>query len=376
MSKSENNMAVKKITSRLHIITDTISGIFLPIINVLMAAALLKGFLLVLSNYGLVSPEAGAYKILFSAADAFFHFLPIFLAYTASHKLKADTVTSILVAAALVYPDIAKLFENGVELTFLGIPVTPVSYPSSVIPILLAIGLLHFVELPLEKYIHSTFKGFLKPMLSIIIVVPVTFLVFGPIGAVIGSGLAGAYAAIYNLSPILAGVVFGFIWQPMVVFGLQWGMVPVIIEHVNTLGYDTFLPFCGAGVMGQAGAAMAVSILAKNKKLKTVALSSSITAILGVTEPVLYGISVPLKRPMAAACIAGAIGGAIVGTSSARAMAFAFPSVLTLVVYLGEGFFSFLLSMIVAFFVALVLGLLFRFNEEDFHMKDMEEKNN
>ncbi len=376
MSKNDKKMAGKTNASRLHIITDTISGIFLPIINVLMAAALLKGLLLVLSNNGLVSAEAGAYRILFAAADAFFHFLPIFLAYTASHKLKADTVTSILVAAALVYPEITKLFESGSGLAFLGLPVTPVSYPSSVFPILLAVGLLHFVELPLEKYLHSTIKGFLKPMISIIIVVPITFLVFGPIGAAIGSGLSNAYAAIYNLSPILAGVVFGFIWQPLVVFGLQWGMVPVIIEHVNTLGYDTFLPYCGAGVMGQAGAAMAVSILAKNKKLKTVALSSSITAILGVTEPVLYTISIPLKRPMAAACIAGAVGGAIVGTSSARAVAFAFPSVLTLVVYLGEGFFTFLLSMIAAFFIALVLGLLFRFNEDDFHMEAMEEKTN
>ncbi len=376
MNKNENNMAAETSKGRLYIITDTVSGIFLPIINVLMAAALLKGLLLVLSNNGLVSPEAGAYKILFAATDGFFHFLPIFLAYTASHKLKADTVTSILVAAALVYPDITKLFESGAELTFLGIPVIPVSYPSSVFPILLAIGLLHFVELPLEKYLHNTIKGFLKPMISIIIVVPITFLVFGPIGAAIGSGLASAYEAIYQLSPVLSGAVFGFIWQPLVVFGLQWGMVPVIIEHVNTLGYDTFLPYCGAGVMGQAGAAMAVSILAKNKKLKTLALSSSITAILGVTEPVLYGISVPLKRPMAAACIAGAIGGAIVGTSSARAVAFAFPSVLTLVVYLGEDFFTFLLSMIAAFFIALILGLLFRFNEEDFHMEVMEEKTN
>ncbi len=371
--KNESRMAVKTKSSRLRIITDTISGIFLPIINVLMAAALLKSFLLVFANYGVVSPESGIYRILYAAADGFFYFLPIFLAYTASHKLKADTVTSILVAAALVYPDMIRILENGAELTILGLPVTPVTYPSSVVPILLAVGLLHYVEQPLEKYIPGAIKGFLKPMIALIIVVPVTFLIFGPLGAMIGSVLAGAYATIYNLSPILAGVIFGFIWQPMVVFGLHWGMVPIIIEHVNTLGYDTFLPFCGAGVMGQAGAAMAVSILARNKKLKTVALSSSITAILGATEPVLYSISIPLKRPMVAACIAGAVGGAIVGTSNARAVTFAFPSMISLVAYLGEGFFTFLLSMITAFFIALVLGLLLRFNEEDFHMEAMEE---
>lgn len=374
MSQNENNLTKKANVSLFHKIIDTISGIFLPIINVLMAAALLKGVLLVLSNNGIVSSEAGAYRILYAIADGFFHFLPIFLAYTASHKLKADTVTSILVAAALVYPDITNLFESGTGLTFLGIPVAPVTYPSSVIPILLAIGLLHFVELPLEKYIHSTIKGFLKPLIALVIIVPTSFLAFGPIGSMIGSGLADAYSALYNFSPILAGAIFGMMWQPMVVVGLQWGMVPVIIEHVNTLGYDTFLPFCGAGVMGQAGAAMAVSILAKNKKLKAVALSGSITAILGITEPVLYGVSVPLKRPMIAGCIAGAIGGAIVGTSGARAMAFAFPSVITLVVYLGDGFLTFLFSMVAGFVIALILGLILRFNEDDFNMEAMEEK--
>jgi PTS system beta-glucosides-specific IIC component len=252
--------------------------------------------------------------------------------------------------------------------------VPPVTYPSSVIPILLAVGLLHFVELPLEKYTPNAVKGFLKPMIALVIVVPITFLVFGPIGSMIGSGLADAYSALYNFNPILAGAIFGMIWQPMVVFGFQWGMVPVIIEHVNTLGFDTFLPLVGAGVMGQAGAAMAVSILAKNKKLKTVALSGSITAILGVTEPVLYGISIPLKRPMIAACIAGAIGGAFVGTSNARAVAFAFPSMISLVVYLGDGFFTFLFSMVAGFFIALILGLLLRFNEADFKVEAMEEK--
>jgi PTS system beta-glucosides-specific IIC component len=360
-----------KKTTMFHRVIDTISGIFLPIINVMMAAALLKGLLLLGTNLEVLSETSGVYRILYAISDGFFHYLPIFLAYTASRKLKADTVTSMLLAAALVYPDITELFAGGMSMEFFGITVNPVSYPSSVIPIILAVGVLHYVEIPLEKYIHGTIKGFLKPMIALIIVTPITFLVFGPLGAFVGTGLSATYSAIYSFSPIVAGAVFGLIWQPMVVFGFHWGMVPVIIEHINTIGVDSFLPLCGAAVMGQAGAAMAVSIRAKNKRLKTVALSGAITAILGVTEPVLYGVNIPLKRPMIAACIAGAIGGAIVGTSDAGAVAFAYPSMLSLVVYLGDGFWTFFFSMIAGFVISLILGLLLGFNEADFKTEEL-----
>lgn len=361
-------------TSMFHRVIDTISGIFLPIINVMMAAALLKGILMLAINLGVLKEASGAYRILFAIADGFFHYLPIFLAYTASRKLKADTVTSMAVAAVLVYPDITALFSEGRSLEFFGLTVSPVSYPSSVIPIILAIAVLHYVEIPLEKYIHGTIKGFLKPLLALIIVTPVTFLVFGPLGALVGTGLSAVFSAIYSLSPILAGIVFGLIWQPMVVFGFHWGMVPVILDNIKATGADSFLPLCGAGVMGQAGAALAVSLRAKNKRLKTIALSGAVTAILGVTEPVLYGVNIPLKRPMIAACIAGALGGALVGTSKAGAVAFAYPSMLSLVVYFGEGFWTFLLSMVAGFIISLLLGLALGFNENDFKGDEIFEE--
>ncbi len=343
---------------------DTISGIFLPIINVLTAAALLKGILILITNLGWIDKSDGAYQILFAASDGFFYFLPIFLAYSAAHKLKADVFTSVLIAAALVYPDITTLLNSGTGTDFFGLPVRSLNYPSSVIPIILAVALLHFVEIPLDKYIPKTIKGFLKPLIAVIIVVPITFLLFGPIGDLLGDTIAGAYSVIYNFSPVLAGAVFGFIWQPSVIFGCHWGMVPAIINNINTVGVDSFLPLVGPAVMGQAGAALAVSFMTKSKKLKAVALSGSFAAILGVTEPVLYGITVPLKRPMLAACIAGSIGGAIVGTSHAGAVAFAFPSMASLVVYLGEGFWTFLFAMISAFIISFILTFIFRFNEQ------------
>ncbi|HWT27229.1 MAG TPA: PTS transporter subunit EIIC, partial [Mobilitalea sp.] len=250
MDTSEKKMEHKSLFNK---VIDTISGIFIPVLNVLMAAALLKGILMLITNAGLLSETEGAYRILYAMSNGFFYFLPIFLAYTASNKLKADPFTSVMIAAALVYPDITQAFNSGVHMNFFGLPVNSVNYPSSVIPIILAVGLLHYVELPLDRYLPQAIKGFLKPMISALIVIPVTFLVFGPIGSLIGDGLASAYAFLYGWSPIAAGAIFGLIWQPMVVFGVQWGMVPVIISNINQFGVDTILPLLGAAVMGQAG---------------------------------------------------------------------------------------------------------------------------
>jgi PTS system beta-glucosides-specific IIC component len=179
----------------------------------------------------------------------------------------------------------------------------------------------------------------------------------------IGNALADAYAVLYGFSPVAAGVIFGLIWQPMVVFGFQWSMVPVIISNISNYGADSLLPLLGPAVMGQAGAALAVSLISKNMKMKALAMSGSVTAVLGITEPVLYGVTIPLKRPMVAACIAGAIGGGIVGTSHAGAVSFAFPSMISLVVYFGNGFPTYFFALIVGFITAFLLTLIFRFKE-------------
>lgn len=367
--------ANKKI-SVMNKVIDTISGIFIPVINVLMAAGILKGILMLAVNTGVLVETGGVYQILHGAADGFFYFLPIYLAYTTAKMLKVDIFTAVMIATALLYPDITSFFAAGNTMDFMGIPIQPVTYESSVIPIILAVLLLYFVEKPMEKYIPATIKGFMKPLLSMIIVVPITFMVFGPMGTMIGDGLAKLYGILHDFSPIFTGVIFGLIWQPLVVFGFQWGMVPVIISNVNQFGMDQILPILGPAVFGQAGAALAVGLMTRNKKRKMVALSASVTAVLGVTEPALYSVTVPLKRPMIAACIAGAIGGGIVGGSGARAISFAFPSLISLVVYLGEGFWTFLIACILAFIISFILTYLLKFEDKAMELEDQEEEMN
>lgn len=342
---------------------DMIAGIFIPIINVLMAAAVLKGILMLLVSLGWLQETSGTYSILYAVADGFFYYLPVFLAYTAANKMKADPFAATLIAVTLLHPNITKLFENDAGMYFFNVPVKSVTYHSSVIPILLAVALLHFIERPLDRYLPTILKSFLKPLISVVIVTPITFLVFGPIGTLFGDMLANAYAILYHFSPIVAGLCMGFIWQPVVVLGLQWGIVPVILNNITLYGSDTILPLLGPAVFGQAGAAAAVSILAKSKKMKSDAISGSITAVLGVTEPVLFGMSLPLKTPMLAGCIAGSIGGGIVGTSNAGAVSFAFPSLITLVVFFGDGFATFLFACIVSFLISFALMFLFKFKE-------------
>lgn len=359
------NETLKKsnINNNFNKVINIISGIFIPIVNVLMAVAVLKGILMILVNTGLLSEADGDYKILYFLADGFFYYLPVLLALTAAKKIGADRFTAVLIALALLNPEITKIFQGNTELDFMGLAIKPVTYSSSVIPILLAVILLHYVEKPLDRYLPDVIKGFLKPLIAIVIVTPLTFLVFGPIGALFGDALASIYAILYNFSPLIAGICLGFIWQPMVVVGLQWGLVPVIIDNLITSGVDTILPMLGPAVFAQAGVAAAVSIITKNKKLKSVGISGAITALLGTTEPVLFGISIPYKTPMLAACLAGAIGGGIVGAAGSEAISFAFPSLITMVVYMGKGFSAFLTSCILCFFIAFGLMFIFRFKD-------------
>lgn len=354
MQSVEVNVKKQEVSLGKEII-EKISGVFLPVINVLTATAILKGIIILLASIGIINKGEGIYQILYAAADGFFYFLPVFLAYTSAKQFKTDLFVAMAVACALLYPDMTTQFSSGEVLTFFGMRVQAVNYGSSVIPIVLAVIFLHYVEIPLEIVLPEMIKGFFKPILSILIVVSCTFLFFGPIGVIIGDILAKGFFLLYDTQPVLAGAFLGFIMQPMVVVGCHWSIVPVCIANITNFGGDPILPFIGAAALAQGGAALAVALMQKDKEEKRIAFSAVVSALLGVTEPALYGVNLRLVRPMIAACIAGAIGGGMVGLTNARAVSFAFPSFVTVGVYLGEGFGVFLLSMIVGFILGFIL---------------------
>lgn len=339
-------------------VIEQLSGIFFPVINLITAASIIKSAMILLAMFGVLTTDSGIYRLFYAVSDGFFYFLPFFLAITAAKQWKTDPFITMMIAAAMLYPDLTAYVDQTKSMLLFGIEVPHAVYQSGVIPILLAVGLLHFVEIPCDKYIPEVVRGFLKPIICCLILIPATFLLFGPMGSWIGDGLTNLFFRIYDWNPVLAGAFMGFVIQPMVAIGAHWSIVPVCISNIALYGYDVIMPLVAAAVYAQGGAALAVAMMCKKDKTKRqMAIQASATAVLGVSEPALFGINVPLVRPMIAACFSGAIGGALVGTTGAHCLSFAFPSIVTSVAFVGPGFGMFLFTMLQGF----VLGFVFTY---------------
>ncbi|NOU80291.1 PTS beta-glucoside transporter subunit IIABC [Paenibacillus sp. LMG 31459] len=342
---------------------DIISSIFSPILGALAGAGILKGLLALILSLEWISGTSGTYLILNAASDSVFYFLPVFLAVTAARKFKANQFVSIAVAGALIYPSVIAAVGSPDPLNFLGIKIVLINYSSSVIPIILAVWVQSYVEKWFRSFIHESVRNILVPMFALLIVIPLTFLAFGPVGSLISDGLASGYTWLYNLSPLVAGAIAGAFWQVFVIFGVHWGFVPIMLSNIATLGYDTMLPILCAAVLSQAGAVFGVFLKSRNPQLKALAGSSTLAAIFGITEPTIYGVTLKLKKPFIYACISGAIGGAIIAQGGARALSFSLPGLLALPTYFGTGFIWVIIGILVAFVLAAILVFVLGFDD-------------
>lgn len=316
----------------LNQLIDIISSIFTPFLGAMAAAGVLKGFLSLAVVLGWLSDTQGTYQILFAAADGIFTFLPIMLAITAAKKFNTNQFLSVAIAMAMVYPAISQVASDGATLDFFGIPaiLSPSGYTSSVIPILLAVWLQSKFEPLVKKIVPQFLQTILVPLIVLLVMVPLTFLVVGPLGTVIGQGLGSLFNSVYNFSPLVAGLIMGGFWQVFVMFGMHWGFVPLIFLNIEQLHYDVLMPMLLPAVLAQGGAALAVALRTKDSKLRQLGISSTITSFFGITEPTVYGVTLPLKKPFIVACISSAIGGAVVGMSGAKAFANGLVSLLSI----------------------------------------------
>ncbi len=353
---------MKKKNAVIHVIIDGISGIFLPIIHLLSAAGILKGILAILIVTQILKDSSETYLVLNAMADSLFYFLPIILAFTSARKFGSNPFTAMVIGGILLYPTLTTLFETGTSISFAGIPMKAVIYHSSVIPIILAVGLLKYVEQFFYNIFPDMIKDFLTPLICIVLVGLVTLFVFGPMGTLIGDVLATGYEFMYSISPIIAGTILGAVLQPMVIFGFHWSFILIAINNIAVKGSDTILALIGPSVFAQAGAAIAVFFKSKDKNFQSICISSALSACFGITEPAMFGVNLPLKTPMGAVCIGGGVGGALAGFSGAQAMTFAFPSLVTLPIFLGEGFGLYVLSCLTGFVVAFLLTMFLRFD--------------
>lgn len=358
--KKENNIFNKFV--------DIISGVFTPFLGALAGTGVLKGLLSILLLTGVLTNTSGTYQILYAASDGLMQFLPFAVAFTAAKKFKTDPFIALSIAGALLYPSITQMASEQAALNFMGIPViiSPTGYMQTVIPIILFVWLQKYVETFMKKIVPEFLKIILVPMLTIMIMVPLTFVAIGPLGTIIGSGLGTAYTAIFNFSPILAGAVMGGLWQVFVMFGMHWGIVPIALNNLTIYNYDTLSPMLLGAVLAQAGAAFAVFLRTKNEKRKALALSGTLTAVFGITEPTVYGVTLPLKKPFIAACIGGAVGGAIIGGAGVKLFASGLISILSIPGLVSTidgvesnvmaGIIGSIVSMVVAFILTLVIG--------------------
>lgn len=318
---------------------DIISSIFTPFLGAMAGAGVLKGFLTLALTMGWLAADSGAYLVLFAVADGIFTYLPILLAFTAAKKFNTNQFLAVCLAMALVHPSINAL--AGTELSFFGIPVIlgASGYTSSVIPIILAVFVMQYVERFFKNVIPNALQVIVVPLAVFLVMTPLTFILIGPIGTVAGNLLGGAYNSIYGLSPLLAGAVMGGLWQVFVMFGMHWGFVPIMMLNLSEAGggIDSMMPMLLPAVMAQGGAALAVFLKSKDVKLKGLSLSAALTSIFGITEPAVYGVTLPLKKPFIAACIGGAVGGAFVAFSGAKNYVFGLVSVFSLPGFIAPG---------------------------------------
>lgn len=347
---------------------DVVSSIFAPLLGLMAGAGILKGLLLIAVNFGWLVNTDTTYTILYAAADAMFYFLPVLLAITTARKFGGNIFVAVTIAGALLYPSIVALKaappEGGIH--FFGIPVTMMSYSSTVVPIILSIFVMSKLDIFFNKRIHESVKNFVTPLLLLVIMLPLTLLVFGPIGVNAGNAVAKAMVAAFAFNPILAGAIMGASWQLLVMFGIHWGLVPVFINNIAVHGRDGVKPAATASVFAQTGAMVGVMLKTKNKKLKTLAGSAAITGLFGITEPGIYGVTLPLKKPFIAGIIGAAIGGGIIGYAGTNAFASGAPGLLTLPIFYGpggQGFTGLIIGIVVAFLVS--AGLTYVLGFED-----------
>jgi beta-glucoside PTS system EIICBA component len=308
-----------------------ISGSFAPIIGVLAGAGLLKAMLSVLNSLGWMSNESGAYVILSAAGDAVFHFLPLFLGISIALKLGANGYVGGVIGAAILMPEIMHLVENDVKtIDFLGIPVLLADYSSTVFPIFIAMFVYAGLDRLLKKFIYKDIQMFINPLISILILVPLTMLVFGPIGTLLGEGLGSVINFLSDKSGLLAGAVLGASWTFLTIMGLHWTIIPLAIVNLAT-GPDPIIAMAAAAPFAQVGIGIAVFLKTRDKDLKALAASGILPgALAGTTEAINYGIILRYRKTMVYVIIAAGIGGAINGSLGVVMNDFVLPSVLAI----------------------------------------------
>lgn len=345
------------------VILEGLSSIFSPIIPAIAGAGILKGLLALMVAMQWAETTNQTYQILLAISDGVFYFMPLALSFSAAKKFGANPYVAVALAAVLFHPAIQTLFKAGAPVNFIGLPVPTVNYASTVIPILLAVWLLSHVERLIDRIMPGPLKTMFVPLLCLLIVTPVTLIVIGPVGIYTGNALSGGIIWLVENMGIVAGVVVGGTLSLIIITGMHYVIVPIMINNISTMGFDPIKILFYIANLGQAGAAFGVFLRARDKKLKSLALTTSFSAMMGITEPAMYGVNIRYKRPFAAALIGGACGGAFAMTMGVKTYAFALSGLPGLPALVGPTFLWALVSIAISFVFAATLTVILGFEE-------------
>ena len=321
-------------------VIDTISGIFTPILPAITAAGMMKAVLSLLIAFNLISKESQSYQIISFMADSAFYFLPILLANSAAKKFKCNPYMAMMIGGILLHPNFVSMVnaakETGEAIKIFGLPITAASYSSSVLPIILAVWFMSYIEPIADKVSPKSIKFFSKPLITALITGIVTLVVIGPIGYIVSDKVGAGIKILESYASWLVPTILGALTPLLIMTGTHYGLIPIGINNRMTMGYDTVIyPGMLASNVAQGGAALAVAFKSKNAEIKQLASSAGITAVCGITEPALYGVNLRFKSALYSSMIGGAIGGLFLGLFRVCNYSGGSPGFLTLPSYIG-----------------------------------------
>lgn len=362
---SDSVQQVKK-ANVLEQVIEYIAGSMTPLIPAMLGGGMIKVLVIVLPMLGLLKADSQSISFLAFFGDAPYHFMPIFLAYSASQKLKVTPALAMSVAGILLHPNFVQMVSSGDPLHFLGAPVTPASYGSSVIPILIMVWLMKYIEAVFNKVTPAVTKSFLQPTLVLLVSGFIALVLVGPLGVILGEGLSQLVEQMHGVAGWLTLAVLGAIMPFIVMTGMHWAFAPIFLAASIATPDVLILPAMLGSNLAQGAASMAVAFKSKNSNTKQIAFAAGFSALFaGVTEPALYGVTLKYKKPLYAAMIGGGLAGLFVGLTGVKAYLFAVPSLIALPQFIYSEAASNItnamivaaISIIVTFILAYFLGV-------------------
>lgn len=349
-------------------VIDTVSGIFTPILPAITAAGMMKAVLAVLVACKVITPDAQSYQVINFMADAAFYFLPLLLASSAAKKFKCNPYLAMMLGGMLLHPNFVSMVnaakESGEAIRVFGLPIATASYASSVLPIILGVWFMSYVEPIADRISPKAIKFFSKPLITALVTGIITLVVIGPIGYIVSDKIGMGIKTLESYCSWLVPTILGGLTPLLVMTGTHYGLIPIGINNRMTMGYDTIIyPGMLASNVAQGAASLAVAFKTKDQEIKQLASSAGITGVCGITEPALYGVNLRFKTPLYASMIGGAVGGLFLGIFRVANFAGGSPGVLTLPSYIGgDGMSNFVyacigaaISIVVAFVACLIL---------------------